>query len=284
MEARIIVDSCCDLLVGMRKDVFVAPLRVMVNEEREYVDDGTVDIAAMLQDMASTDKPERSSCPSPETYLELMRGAETCFVITLSAKLSGSYNAAALARTMVLEEAPEKRIHIFDSESASAGESLLMLYLRQLLTQGLEYDEIIARMDRRIAQMHTLFVLEDLSNLVKNGRVNKIAGKLATALSIHPLLSDDGHGEIKMMTMARGMKSALRSLVSHVSDLTKGAPEKSVELVLSFCNCPQRAQEVREMILAGCKAISEVVMIPTSALSSMYANDGGVVIAFEGHH
>lgn len=282
MEARIIVDSCCDLIPGMREAVFVAPLRVMVNDQNEYVDDGSVDIPAMLADMATTNKPERSSCPSPETYLELMRGADTCFVITLSAKLSGSYNAAALARTMALEEAPEKRIHIFDSESASAGEALLMLYLRALLAQGLEYEAIIERMNQRIERMHTLFVLEDLSNLVKNGRVNKIAGKLATALSIHPLLSDDGHGEIKMMTMARGMKSALRNLVSHVGELTKGAPEKSVELVLSFCNCPQRAQELRELILSGCQAISEVVLIPTSALSSMYASDGGVVVAFEG--
>ena len=278
MEARIIVDSCCDLLPEMRENVFVAPLRIMVNDQNEYVDDGSVDIPAMLADMASTNKPERSACPSPETFLELMRGADACFVITLSAKLSGSYNAAALARTMALEEAPEKRIHIFDSESASAGEVLLLRYLQSLLAQGVDYETIIERMDRRIAQMHTLFVLEDLGNLIKNGRMNKIAGKLATALSIHPLLSDDGHGEIKLMTMARGMKSALRSLTTHVGELTKGASEKSVELVLCFCNCPERAEFVKETIEKLAK-FKKIVIVDTAGVSSMYANDGGVIVA-----
>lgn len=283
MEARIIVDSCCDLLPHMRGSVRVAPLKITVNDTNEYVDDGTVDIPALIADMASTDKPARSACPAPETYLNLMRGAQTCFVITLSSRLSGSYNAAAVARGMALEENPQSRIHIFDSESATAGEVLLLLYLQALLAMELDYEEIIERMDRRIAQMHTLFVLDDLSNLIKNGRLNKIAGKLATALSIRPLLSDDGHGEIRMMAMARGMKSALRTLVSHVGELTKAAPAGSVELVLTFCNCPQRAQEVRDMILSSCEAIRDVVMVPTGALSSMYANDGGVVVAFEGN-
>ena len=283
MEARIIVDSCCDLLPHMRKDVYVAPLKITINDTHEYIDDGSVDIPALIADMASTDRPARSACPSPEAYLALMRGADTCFVITLSSRLSGSYNAASLARTMALEEEPARRIHIFDSESAAAGEALLLLYLQALLATELDYQAVIERMDHRIAQMHTLFVLDDLSNLIKNGRLNKIAGKLATALAIHPLLSDDGHGEIRMMAMARGMKSALRSLVSHVGDLTKAAPAKSVELVMTFCNCPQRAQEVRDMILESCAAISDVVMIPTGALASMYAADGGVVVAFEGN-
>lgn len=283
MEARIIVDSCCDLLPPMRKDVHVAPLKITVNDVNEYVDDGTTDIPTLIADMAATDKPARSACPSPQTYLELMRGADTCFVITLSSRLSGSYNAATLARNMALEENPQRRIHVFDSESASAGEVTLLFYLQSLLALGLDYEAVIEKMDRLIARMHTLFVLEDLGNLVKNGRLNKIAGKLATALAIHPLLSDDGHGEIKMMAMARGMKSALRSLVTHIGELTKAAPAKSVSLVLTFCNCPQRAQELRDMILAGCEAIRDVVVIPTGALSSMYANDGGVIVAFEGN-
>ena len=119
-----------------------------------------------------------------------------------------------------------------------------------------------------------------MSNLIKNGRLNKIAGKLASVLSIRPLLSDDGQGEIRMMSMARGMKSALRSLVSQVGEMTRELPDESVRLVLSFCNCPQRAQEVRDSLKAACNAIGEIVMIPTGALSSMYAADGGVIVAF----
>lgn len=280
MEARIIVDSCCDLLPDMRESVYVAPLKVTVDDQYEYLDDGHADIPDMLRNMAQTDKPARSACPAPQTYVELMEGADVCFVITLSSKLSGSYNAADVAKRTVLEHAPGKKIHIFDSESASAGEITLLLLLQSLIAQGLSYEAIIARMDERIANMHTLFVLDDLSSLMKNGRLGKLTGTLASVLSIRPLLSDDGHGEIKMMAMARGMKNALKNLVSHVSEMTKDAPAKSVSLVLTYCNCPQRASELRDNLLSKCTALKDVLMLPTGVLSSMYANDGGVIVAF----
>lgn len=279
---NILVDSCCDLSRELRGRIgaAVAPLTITV-ENTDYVDDGSVDIPAYLKAMADSSSPARSACPSPNLYAEEMaRGDGDCFVVTLSSKLSGSLNAAVLGRELAAEAAPGKRVHIFDSESASAGETYLALMLRDLIDAGRSFEEIIAHVEEKIRSMHTLFVLDSLDNLVKNGRVSKAVGLIAGVLNIRLVMSDDGHGAIKQLGKARGMKSALAQMVETCRRHTEGLAAGSQRLVLSYCNCLERARQVGQMIAEKCPAIGEIVMVPTSALSSMYAYDGGVVIAY----
>ena len=123
-------------------------------------------------------------------------------------------------------------------------------------------------------------MLDSLDNLVKNGRVSKAVALIAGVLSIRLVMSDDGHGAIKQVGKARGMKGALTQMVETCRRHTEGLASGSQRLVLSYCNCLERAREVGRMIAEKCPAIGEIVMVPTSALSSMYAYDGGVVIAY----
>ncbi len=278
----LIVDSCCDLTPELRELLrpAVAPLKVRVDGGAEYIDDGTADVPALIADMARSRQGASSACPSTEEYAEPMRAAEECFVVTLSSKLSGSYNAARVAADMVLEDAPEKKIHVFDSESASAGEVQLALFLRDRIDEGLSFEEIIPLADEYIARMRTLFVLEDLGNFVKSGRLSKVSGLLASVLSLCPIMGDNGHGDIHLVAKARGVQNSLRKLVEIVAEMTAGAAEKSVRLVLAFCNCPSRAQTLKASLLEKCRALGEIILVPTGALSTMYANDGGVILAF----
>lgn len=176
-----------------------------------------------------------------EEYAEQMRRCDACIVVTLSGKLSGSYNSARVARDMVLEESPGKQIHILDSESASAGELRLALYLKELIDAGEDFDTVVEKSTRFMESMRTLFVLEDLGNLVKNGRLNKVSGIVASVLSLCPIMSDDGHGEIRMAAKARGMKQALMKLTSLIAQETAGAAPRSLTLTMAYCNCPERA-------------------------------------------
>lgn len=279
---HILVDSCCDLSPELREKtgVAVAPLTITVNDT-DYVDDGSVDIPAYLDAMRGCHTPARSACPSPDLYAQQMLSGEgDCLVVTLSDKLSGSHNAAMLGRQLALESTPEKRIHVFDSESASAGETYLALMLRECIEAGRSFEEIIAAVEEKIRSLHTLFVLDSLDNLVKNGRVSKAVGLLANVLSIRLLMSDDGHGAIKQLSKARGIRGALAQMVDTCRKHTEGLAAGSQRLVLSYCNCLERAQQVCQMIRENCPAIGEIVMTPTSALSSMYAYDGGIVIAY----
>ena len=279
---NILVDSCCDLSSELLKKTgaSVAPLTITIDGVH-YVDDGTVDIPAYLKAMASSEAPARSACPSPNLYAEDMRRSEgDCFVVTLSSKLSGSHNAASLGRELALEAEPGKKIHIFDSESASAGETYLALMLRDLIDAGHSFEEIVSAVEAKIRSLHTLFVLDSLDNLVKNGRVSKAVALIAGVLSIRLVMSDDGHGAIKQVGKARGIKAALAQMVDTCRKHTEGLSAGSQRLVLSYCNCLERAQQVQQMIREKCPAIGEIVMTPTSALSSMYAYDGGIVIAY----
>lgn len=278
----ILADSCCDLSPELLKktQAKIAPLTITI-DDTHYVDDGTVDIPPYLAAMKASKNPVRSACPSPDLYAEDIRATEgDCFIVTLSAKLSGSHNAASLGVQLAQEDLPEKKVHVFDSESASAGETYIALMIHDLIAAGRSFEQIVELVEEKIRSMHTLFVLDSLDNLVKNGRISKTVALLANVLSIRLLMSDDGHGAIKNISKARGIKGALGQMVETCRKHTEGLAAASQRLVISYCNCPERARQVRDMIREKCPAIGEIIMTPTSALSSMYANDGGIVIAY----
>ena len=278
----ILADSCCDLSHELLKktQAKIAPLTITI-DDTHYVDDGTVDIPPYLAAMKASKNPVRSACPSPDLYAEDIRATEgDCFIVTLSAKLSGSHNAASLGVQLAQEDMPEKKVHVFDSESASAGETYIALMIHDLIAAGKSFEQIVELVEEKIRSMHTLFVLDSLDNLVKNGRISRTVALLANVLSIRLLMSDDGHGAIKNISKARGIKGALGQMVETCRKHTEGLAAASQRLVISYCNCPERARQVRDMIREKCPAIGEIILTPTSALSSMYANDGGIVIAY----
>lgn len=283
MAIKILADSCCDVTPALKNlmELDLIPLKLLVGKELQLVDDETLDIKNLLFQMKHSKEGSGSACPSPEDYAAAMRAADECIVVTLSSKLSGSHNSAVVARDMVLEDEPDKKIFILDSESASAGETRLVLLLHELISAGLSFEEICAKADDFAKnKMHTFFVLESLDNLIKNGRVSKAAGVLGSMLSLRPVMCEDGHGEIACKEKVRGTANAMKRLVEIIAETTANAAEKSLLLVLSQCNCPERGISLKKDLLAKCPALREVLVVPTGGLSTVYANDGGVVVAF----
>ena len=283
MAVQILADSCCDMTPELvrRLGVRIIPLTVISPDGEEMRDDDTLDYERLLSSMRSnkTD-PARSACPSVEAYAEKMLACDECVVITLSKNLSGSYNAARLAMESVLEEHPEKKIYIIDSKSASAGETLIALYVHSMNLRGASFEEIVEGSEALIKRMDTVFLLKDLSNLVKNGRVSKLKGKLTQVLSLYPVLSDDGNGEIVSRHIVRGYKQAKKMLVATITEMAEKRPLHEGTLVLSHCFNPEVAEELKAALLAQCKAIKNVIIVPTAGIATIYANDGGVVLAF----
>ena len=181
----ILADSCCDLSPELLKktQAKIAPLTITI-DDTHYVDDGTVDIPPYLAAMKASKNPVRSACPSPDLYAEDIRATEgDCFIVTLSAKLSGSHNAASLGVQLAQEDMPEKKVHVFDSESASAGETYIALMIHDLIAAGKSFEQIVELVEEKIRSMHTLFVLDSLDNLVKNGRISRTVALLANVLN-----------------------------------------------------------------------------------------------------
>ncbi len=281
MKIGILADSCCDLTPALRRLLHVDIVSLTINVDGKlHVDDESIDTKRLLAEMKAYKGAPSTACPAPEAYAGAMEPYDACFVVTLSSKLSGSYNAACIGREILLERCPEKKVHIVDSESASAGQTLLAMLLRERIEAGVSFEAIAQEVTAFVARMQTRFVLEDLSNLVKNGRISRVAGLLGGALALRPIMGDDGHGSITPIEKVRGTQNAMRRLVELVADALRAEKPASRRLVLSYCNCPERAMALKKALLEKCAALREVILTPTSGISTVYAYDGGVVLAY----
>ena len=202
--------------------------------------------------------------------------AEHVYVVTLSGKLSGSYNSAVLGAQLYNEEHEEnKKIHVFNSKSASIGETLIGLKVQELEESGLSFEEVVEQVEKYIASMNTFFVLETLETLRKAGRLSNLKALVANTLNIKPVMGSTKEGTIQQLGQARGMKKALTKMIEDMLKVTKNCENRI--LAISHCNCPERAEVVRKLILEKVK-VKDSFIVDTAGISSMYANDGGIIV------
>ena len=278
MSFKIIVDSCCDLTPAqLREECFVkVPLTIRVGNHT-IVDDDTFDQGELLWRMKESETAPQSACPSPMQYLEAFDcGADDLYVVTLSALLSGSHNAAAQARSIWLEDHPGANVHIFNSCSASAGEVLVALKIQELAQSGMDFTTVVDQVSRYINEMETYFVLETLDNLKKNGRLTKTQALVTSTLKIKLLMGATPEGEICKRGQALSVKQALSKMVSLMAADPKHAGRR---LAITHCNCLERAFYLKELALKQCR-FEQVVISDTGGISTVYANDGGIVVAY----
>lgn len=279
MDYKIIVDSCGELTYKMKESgIFVsAPLSMQVDGD-VIMDDETFDQADFLRRVAASPECPKSSCPSPEKYMDLYSGKEQrVYVVTLSSELSGSFNSAQLAAKLWKEEHGEdgKQIHVFNSRSASVGETLIACKVRECEEQGMTFDETVSETEAYIEGQHTYFVLENLDTLRKNGRLTGIKSFVASALNIKPVMGSTPQGTICQLGQARGIKRALAKMAEQIARDSKQTKEKV--LAIAHCNCPERAREVERMLLDIIR-VKDSFIVDTAGISTMYANDGGIIV------
>ena len=276
MSYKIVADSCCEFPAEYEKDPHYerVPLGLEVEDEL-IMDDENFDQAYFLKKVAMSQKCPKSFCPSPEKFMEAYRTeAENVFVFTLSSKLSGSYNSAELGKKLYHERYGEKNIFVCDSESASCGETQLSMLAASWSEQGLAFDEICGRLSDFRDHMNTYFVLDNLETLRINGRLSGVKALVASTLSIKPVMGAT-KGEIIQLGQSVGIKKALAKMAETVAKEAVNPQEKT--LMITHCNCPQRAESVKKMILEKIQC-RDVLIMDTKGVSSMYANDGGVIV------
>ena len=278
MQIKIIADSSCDLSDEMKKEfnIQIIPLTLKL-EGKEYVDNENLDIKQYVKDMGECKTSPKTSCPSPDEFIKAYKGEESTFVITLSSNLSGTYNSAVLAKNIFLDEVHNKFIHVFDSFSACAGETIIALKIGELAKLNISEHEIVERVTKYIKEMKTFFLLESLEHLAKAGRLNPIVAKVASMLSIKPIMGSTDEGTIRLVEKSRGYKKAFRRLVEIIGEQGENLEEKI--LGIAHCNCLENALEFKEEVLRRYN-FQQVVVVEMAGLSSTYSDDGGLVIAF----
>ena len=278
MSYKVIIDSCGELLDEWKKDEHFESVALTLNVGGEsIIDDETFDQADFLKKVAASPECPKSACPSPERYMKAFDcDADHIYAVTLSAELSGSYNSAVLGRNLLEEEKPGRKIHIFNSKSASIGQTLIGMKIQECEEAGYSFEKVIETVDEYIAGQHTFFVLDNLETLRKNGRLSKVKALVASALKIKPVMGSTDEGNICQLDQARGINRALVKMAGQIAEKTQNSEEKV--LAISHCNCHERAILLKNALQEK-MPLKNIVVLDTAGVSSMYANDGGVIVA-----
>ena len=274
---KILIDSCGELPQELKEDGHFSNVALVLEVDgQQIVDDEAFDQADFLSRVAKSPNAPKSACPSPDAYMQKMEGdADHIYIVTLSAKLSGSYNSACVARDMYLEEHENARVYVFNSKSASIGETLIGIKIAECEEAGMSFDDTVACVEDYISQQHTFFVLETLETLRKSGRLSNLKAIIASTLNIKPVLGSTDEGEICQLGQSRGMSKALDKMVSCMQEVTKNCEEKV--LAISHCNCAERAYLLKAKLERAAK-FKKIFIVDTAGVSTMYANDGGVIM------
>ena len=226
MSFKIVVDSCCDLPANLKKDprIEVVPLILQI-DDHVIVDDETFDQADYLAKVAASENCAKTACPSPELYMKAYDcDADDVYVVTLSSKLSGSYNSALLGKNLYHEERGEKNIYIADSLSACCGETQIALKAMELAESGLAFEKVVENLEVFRDEMDTYFVLDSLETLRKNGRLTGMKALVATTLNIKPVCRGI-RGEIVQSSQGIGIRKALVRMTNIVCSEIKNPEE-----------------------------------------------------------
>ena len=270
---KIIVDSSSDLssdaIVDEEIDFEVVPLTIHI-EDKEFIDTDTLDTKEMLEAMHASSTKSTTSCPSPGSFLESY-SAPFNFCVTITSKLSGTYNSAKVASEM-----SENACFVIDSMPTSGSMALIVDELVRLIKKGYDFEKICKEIIAFRDQLHLLFVLDRFDNLVKNGRMSRITSIIAGVLHVKPLCEAQD-GEIKVAEKPRTRKLAFQRLVDGIGERIQNFKERTC--IITYCENEELGLELQDKIRSKYD-FKEVIVRKMHGLASFYALENGVIVCF----
>ena len=272
---KIVTDSSADVMSLANVAFEAVPLKI-ITADREYVDDNNLDVEGMVNDLAAYRGKSSTSCPNPEDWLRAFGDAEHVFCVTITGTLSGSYNAAMVAKKTYEKAHPDRRVFVLNSLSTGPEMALAIDKTQELILAGKEFDDICEQVTEYNKKTGLLFMLESMRNLANNGRVSPIVAKMAGLLGIRVVAKASDKGDIKPLNKCRGEKKALETLVEHLKNL--GLKEGRVRI--AHCFNEPAAIALRDLIRDKFARV-QVDLTRCRGLCSFYAERGGLLVGFE---
>ena len=277
MNWHIVSDSSCDMLEGyLAPDIYlsIVPQKVVI-DQREYHDDANLDIPSMMAAMKAAHKTG-SSAPAPQEFAEKFAQGDNVICVCLSSALSVTFQAACLARDEIHQADPAKPIFVLDSKRTSGAMELIIMRLKEMIEQGLSFEEITESITDFSAKTQILFTLECFDNFIKGGRMSRSAALFASVLNIRPIAMGTPEGTVSVIDKPRGLPMTVRRLVEHMQKL------KDLQLccvIISHCNNLDVAQRI-ETLLQQVAAPKEIIIRQLRGVCSYYADQHGVAVSF----
>lgn len=276
MKVKIISDSSSNLRSLEGVDYTSVPLRI-VTDEKEYVDDDTLNIVNMVEELSTYKGRSGTACPGVGDWLEAFGDADEIYCVTISSGLSGSYNAVMTAKKQFEEEHPDKKVYVVDSLSAGPEMKLIVEKLKEYVLAGENFDSICKKIEE-YREKHTalIFCLESLKNLANNGRVNKAVAAISGIIGIRVVGDASEEGQIRPVDKARGTKKAIKLIVN----IMKKRGYKGDAVIIDHCLNIEAAKALKEEIISEFKE-ALVRIEETTGLCCFYAEKGGLMIGYE---
>ncbi|MCI9199349.1 MAG: DegV family protein [Lachnospiraceae bacterium] len=217
---RIITDSASDLPKEYIEahNLHVIPTPVVI-DETDYFDGKTIQTKEFYNILDDTKRDVRTYHINPamfeEAFLPYAQAGDSIIYICFSTGIAGTFNAANIAKTNVLEQYPDFDLTIIDSKSASIGFGLLVSKLVTMLEKGAPKKIIVEAANYFISHMHHVFTVHTLAYLIKGGRLSKFKGTIAETLDMKPILIVDKEGSLQVLKTVRGRKKSMKALIDY---------------------------------------------------------------------
>lgn len=276
MKTRIIVDSTSDLMPEARARVSVVPLTVHFGDV-EFIDGVTIDHKTFYEKLVETDVHPTTSQATPAGFMaeyeKVAQAGESAVVITLSSKLSGTYQSAVIAA------GDYENIYVVDSGSVAIGGGILVELALRLLDQGLEAPEIAAQLEAEKEKVRIVALLDTLEYLKKGGRISKTVAFAGAVLNIKPVVSVTD-GEIQMLGKARGSRMGNNLLVQEIEKA--GGVDFSKPVLLGYTGLSDALllkyiEDSRQLWEAG---LDQVRYTSIGSVIGTHAGPGAIAVAF----
>ena len=274
INAKIVVDSSANMAAEV-SFVSSVPLKI-ITDHKEYMDNAELNTTAMVWDLQTYNGKSSTACPSPQDWMDAFDDKPYVFCIAITSNLSGSCNAANIAKADYEQAFPDRKVCVIDSLSTGGEMELIAEKIRELIAAEHTFDEICDIVKEY--QQHTglMFMLESMQNLANNGRVNKIVAKAAGILGIRAVGRASDVGTLEPLEKCRGEKKAIAALADHMVSMGYDGGKMRI----SHCLNPAAAESLQANILAAYPG-ADIKIRPTGGLCSFYAEKGGMIIGFE---
>lgn len=276
MNIKIVVDSSANLRTTADNTLVSVPLTLRT-DEKEFIDDATLDLVEMTDYLASYKGKSGSACPSSQDWLEAFGDAEYVFAIAITSNLSGSYNSARIAKGDYEEAHPDRKVCLIDSLSAGPELKLLVEKIQELNAQDMSFEDLCEAITKYQEQTHLVFMLKSLTNLANNGRVNPAVAKIAGVLNIIVVGIASSVGTLEQKDKARGEKKAVQALLKNMNNMGYAGGKVRID----HCFNEEDALKIRDSILEAYPN-ADIVVAKNHGLCSFYAEKGGILVGFEG--
>ena len=219
----------------------------------QYLDDlgQSMDFDVFYQRMtdgAMTKTSQINADEYEEYFTQFLSQGKDIIHLTLSSGISGTFNSANLAKALLEDKYPDRKIYVIDSLAASSGYGLLVDQLATMRDSGATIDELAAWVEEHKLNLNHWFFSSDLTFFIRGGRISKAAGAVGTVLNICPLMNVDFEGRLIPRYKIRTKKKVIQAIVDKMAEQAEGGTDYSGKCFISHSACEEDAKAVAALV------------------------------------